>query len=47
MRMDELTSLPQGDATELFDYRNGTFAAELVGAAVVGFGFFLLAGQVS
>lgn len=40
MRMDELTSLPQGDATELFDYRNGTFAAELVGAAVVALDFF-------
>jgi len=38
--IDELTSLPHYDATELFDYRNGTFAAELVGAAVVALDFF-------
>lgn len=36
----ELTSLPQLDVTELLDYRNGTFAAELVGAAVVALDFF-------
>lgn len=40
MKMDELTSLPKHDATELFDYRNGTFAAELVGVAVVTLDFF-------
>lgn len=40
MTIDELKGLPQLDATELFDYRNGTFAAELVGAAVVGLDFF-------
>jgi len=40
MTMDVLTSLPQHDATELFSYRDGTYLAGLVGAAVVKLDFF-------
>jgi precorrin-6B methylase 2 len=40
MNMDDLVRLPKNDPTELFRYRDGIYAAELLAAAVTGLDFF-------
>ena len=38
--MDDLTRLPKSDPTEIFRYRDGLYAPELLAAALVGLDFF-------
>ncbi len=40
MSMDDLVRLPKSDPAELFRYRDGIYAAELLAAAVTGLDFF-------